>query len=113
MADFITQSSMASLHSPNRKRTREASLLRSSNYYCKSVASTTSSIEVMETNPFTSISSVTQPRSSIHSIQNKVPSMKPIENDTSAHNNNSTNAIVDSSVEEIERQPLQIKVSKC
>lgn len=111
MADFITQSSMASLHSPNRKRTRDTSLLRSSNYYCKPVAATTSSIEVMETNPFTSISSVTQPRSSIHSIQNEVPSMKPIVDDTSAYNDNSTNGVVESTVKEIEKQPQQVNVS--
>lgn len=81
MADYITPTTAtttSSLHlSPNRKRTRETT--RSANYLpssCKAaaVATSTSSIEVMETAPI--VPTVTQPRSSIHSVQNGLSSIK-------------------------------------
>lgn len=80
MADYIAPAANSSLHlSPNRKRTRET---RSSNYLssCKSAAIAgvnSSSIEVMENVPIALSTSVTQPRSSIHSIHNGLSSIKP------------------------------------
>lgn len=80
MADYLTTTTTSTLHlSPNRKRTRET---RSSNYLasCKTAAlvetATPSSIEVMDTTPGLLPSSVTQPRSSIHSVQNGLTSIK-------------------------------------
>lgn len=83
MADYLTTTPQSTLHlSPNRKRTRDT---RSANYLsasCKTVAvgaSNGSSIEVMETTPAIVLpATITQPRSSIHSIQNGLSSVKTV-----------------------------------
>lgn len=86
MADFITSTSTStsSQHSsPSRKRTREPQTTRSSSYSssCKAAATVSSNVEVMESIepevPIT-LPSITQPRSSIHSIQNGLCSVPKI-----------------------------------
>lgn len=78
MADYITPTT-SSLHtSPNRKRARE---VRSSTYSssCKTAVAATPNIgemESTETKSFNSSSSITQPRSSIHSVHNGLSSIK-------------------------------------
>lgn len=81
MADYIT-STASSLHSsPSRKRTRESLTTRSSNHLssCKTAVTATSNVEVMESSesetPVLS-PSITQPRSSIHSVYNGLSSIK-------------------------------------
>lgn len=81
MADYITSTSTPSLHSsPNRKRTRESLTTRSSGYLssCKTVATATSNVEVMESSEsdVQISSSITQPRSSVNSISNGFSSIK-------------------------------------
>lgn len=80
MADYLTSTTTSTSHlSPNRKRTRES---RSSNHLTSSksaavvATATPSSIEVMDTTSGILPSSVTQPRSSIHSVQNGLTSIK-------------------------------------
>lgn len=81
MADYITSTSTSSLHSsPSRKRTRESHTTRSSSHLssCKAAATVTSNVEVMESiEPEVPITlPITQPRSSIHSIQNGLSSIQ-------------------------------------
>lgn len=87
MAEYITSTSTStsSLHSsPNRKRTRESLTTRSSSYLpsCKSAATASSNVEVMELleSDVPISSSITQPRSSIHSVNNGFSSMKAKKN---------------------------------
>lgn len=92
MADYITSTSTSSLHSsPTRKRTRESHTTRSSSYLstCKTAATVTSNVEVMESCESevpSSLPSITQPRSSIHSIQNGLSSLKSKNNNNTAEN---------------------------
>lgn len=81
MADYITPTT-SSLHtSPNRKRARESLTTRSSTYLssCITAVAATPNIEEMEsseTKSFNSSLSITQPRSSIHSVHNGLSSIK-------------------------------------
>lgn len=100
MAEYITSTSSSSLHlSPNRKRTRESHPTRSSNGSspCKTTANVSSNIEVTEspeiTNP--TLPSITQPRSSIHSVQNGLSSVKfNMPDDTAVSASNDQNPII-------------------
>lgn len=107
MADYLATTTTSTLHlSPNRKRTRET---RSSNHStsCKSATvvatATPSSIEVMDTTPGVLPSSVTQPRSSIHSIQNGL---------TSIETNFEAEAATNTGIESQQLQQQQFNVSK-
>lgn len=93
MADYKKLKASSSLHSsPNRKRTREILTTRPSPYLlsCKTAATTTSNVEVMESlqseTPILS-PSITQPRSSIQSVQNGCSSSDSAENHTSRSTN--------------------------
>lgn len=99
MADFITSTSTSSLHSsPSRKRTRESHTSRSSSYLstCKTAVAATSNVEVMDTTELEIpilASSITQPRSSIHSVQNGLSSIKSKTsntNDTASSSNDTS-----------------------
>lgn len=79
MADYITSTTSSSIHSsPNRKRARDSLATRSSSYLssCKAAVTATSNVEVMESLELQTPTSITQPRSSIHSIQNGLTSIK-------------------------------------
>lgn len=75
MADYITSTSTSIQSSPSRKRTRETHTNRST---CKTPVTISSNVEGMESsNSETSdtLSSFTQPRSSIHSVQIGISSL--------------------------------------
>lgn len=95
MADYISSTSTSSLHSsPSRKRIRESLPARSSSSYlssCETAATVTSNVEVMEsTEQQTPKLTITQPRSSIHSFQNGISTIKSKVN-TSNGNADSSN----------------------
>lgn len=113
MADYITPTSTSSLHSsPSRKRTRESHTTRSSTSYlssCKTAATVTSNVEVMEslceTDVANSLPTITQPRSSIHSIQNGLSSIE-----SKSSNNIVSNGITNSANGVLIQPPITVSI---